>query len=136
MIFFLFFFIRTRPTRQPLFHPRPVRMQTNRGIIHGSNSSNYPRHDLPRLERVCLTPLICRQGSYRCQDLGGGVRSDRGALSSLFAPHSSPGLIPTFPIVRWPLSRASIGDNVNQVASKGREKEKFYAGRCRSSVRR
>lgn len=39
MIFFLFFFIRTRPTRQPLFHPRPVRMQTNRGIVHGSNSS-------------------------------------------------------------------------------------------------
>lgn len=80
----LFFFIRTRPIDSP-FHPR---MPTNRGI-HGRVVGRIIRAMISRLERVCLTPLISRQGSYRCQDLGGGVRSDRGALSSLFAPHSS-----------------------------------------------
>lgn len=80
----LFFFIRTRPIDSP-FHPR---MPTNRGI-HGRVIGRIIRAMISRLERVCLTPLISRQGSYRCQDLGGGVRSDRGALSSLFAPHSS-----------------------------------------------
>lgn len=82
MIFF--FFICTRPIDSP-FHPR---MPTNRGI-HGRVVGRIIRAMISRLERVCLTPLISRQGSYRCQDLGGGVRSDRGALSSLFAPHSS-----------------------------------------------
>lgn len=80
----LFFFIRTRPI-DSLFHPR---MPTNRGI-HGRVVGRIIRAMISRLEKVCLTPLISRQGSYRCQDLGGGVRSDRGALSSLFAPHSS-----------------------------------------------
>lgn len=78
------FFFRTRPIDSP-FHPR---MPTNRGI-HGRVVGRIIRAMISRLERVCLTPLISRQGSYRCQDLGGGVRSDRGALSSLFAPHSS-----------------------------------------------
>lgn len=82
MIFF--FFICTRPIDSP-FHPR---MPTNRGI-HGRVVGRIIRAMISRLERVCLTPLISRQGSYRCQDLGGGDRSDRGALSSLFAPHSS-----------------------------------------------
>lgn len=78
------FFFRTRPIDSP-FHSR---MPTNRGI-HGRVVGRIIRAMISRLERVCLTPLISRQGSYRCQDLGGGVRSDRGALSSLFAPHSS-----------------------------------------------
>lgn len=57
----LFFFICTRPIDSP-FHPR---MPTNRGI-HGRVVGRIIRAMISRLERVCLTPLISRQGSYRC----------------------------------------------------------------------
>lgn len=58
---------------------------------------------------------------------GSRRRSPERSRSIIFAVRASfvTGLIPTFPIVRWALSRTSIGGNVNQVLSK--RKNNFMA---------
>lgn len=63
---------------------------------------------------------------------GDGVGNDWAALSLLFAPHSSPGLILTFPIA-WRILSQTIGDNINQVApGTGKTNDQMYYGEHRS----